>query len=154
MTRKIFPLTTRGSAMVGKFVIFVILSGCGWLCDFLTFSLLTRVVGISPFAANFISSYVGITFVWFASLKPVFGRCGADHNRYIVLYWTYQLVSILIYSQLLNVVIHLLGQSGIELRGSGQLAIAAKVIITPFNLGTNFIFLRVLTRHMRESDIH
>ncbi|WP_454752336.1 GtrA family protein [Cupriavidus necator] len=138
---------------MGKFILFAALSAFGWLCDLLTFSLLGNV-GIPPFPANFASSYVGVTFVWFTSLKSVFGRSGPQHNRYIVIYWAFQFISILIYSQILSAVVYLLGHANFPILQNGHLALAAKFIITPFNLGTNFLFMKFLTRLMHKPKLH
>lgn len=123
------------------FLPFLLLSGLGWLCDFATFALLSRKFGLAPFAANFVSSYVGVTFVWFTSLKTVFRRAGT--RRGLMLYWAYQLFSILAYSQVLQSVAQALAAS---LPAAG---LAAKILVTPFNLATNFLFMKFLTRSLR-----
>ncbi len=133
-------------------MLFAALSGCGWICDFLTFTLLDKYFGAPPFAANFASSYVGVTFVWFTSLKSVFGRSGPGHNRYIVVYWAFQFLSILAYSQILSHLVNILQQSSIAAWAGGHLAIAAKIIITPFNLVTNYVFMKGLTRFMHHPN--
>lgn len=135
-----------------KFLLFAALSGCGWICDFLTFTLFDKYFGVPPFAANFASSYVGITFVWFASLRSVFGRSGPGHNRYIGFYWAFQFLSILVYSQILSLLVTILQQSSIATWGANHLAIAAKVVITPFNLVTNYMFMKALTRFMHNPN--
>lgn len=129
------------------FLSFLLLSGLGWLCDMLTYTALVRLGGIAPFGANVVSSYVGVSFVWFTSLGSVFRRSGAGSGRFLLLYWCYQFVSIMAYSQLLQLAAAVLAsQSGVLAQHS---ALAAKIIITPFNLVTNFLFMKVLTRHMR-----
>jgi len=129
------------------FLGFLLLSGLGWLCDMLTYTSLVRLAGVSPFAANVASSYVGVSFVWFTSLGMVFRRSGDHSGRFLLLYWCYQFISIMAYSQLLQ-----LGSAALA-GGAGALAqhsaVAAKIFITPFNLVTNFLFMKVLTRRMR-----
>ncbi len=129
------------------FLGFLLLSGLGWLCDMLTYTALVRLAGVSPFAANVASSYVGVSFVWFTSLGTVFRRSGHGASRYLMLYWCYQFVSIMAYSQLLQLTAAALAShiSAPVL----QSAVAAKIIVTPFNLVTNFLFMKVLTRRMR-----
>jgi len=132
-----------------NFLAFVFLSGLGWICDFLTFLLLVKVVGVSSFVGNFISSYVGVTFVWFVSLKMVFNRRTDGQAIFLFAYWCFQFFSILGYSQSLRVVdLALLNTYSSSLVGQNP-EIAAKIIITPFNLLTNFIFMKFLTRFMR-----
>jgi len=133
------------------FLRFLLLSGLGWLCDFATFALLSRGFGVPPFAANFVSSYVGVTFVWFTSLGIVFQRAGS--RQALLLYWGYQFVSILAYSQLLQAMAATLSMAlqGADVpaawRSTGPLA--AKIVVTPLNLLTNFLFMKYLTRSMR-----
>jgi putative flippase GtrA len=132
------------------FIAFVVLSGVGWLCDFVTFTLLVKLFEVHSFEANFVSSYVGITFVWFVSLKMVFKRSGKGRSTFLVVYWGFQFVSILTYSQLLHMVADAI-PSVIQLEQVSQNSgIAAKIVITPFNLVTNFIFMKFLTRFMRK----
>lgn len=123
---------------------FVALSGLGWLCDLGTFTLLVRLGGWDAAAANIASSYVGVTFVWFTSLKTVFQRRG--DSRFLLLYWGFQLGSILAYSYLLGLL-----AAALPLPAAWQdwRALAAKIIITPFNLASNFVFMKALTRHLR-----
>lgn len=129
------------------FLGFLLLSGLGWLCDMLTYTALVRLAGVSPFAANVASSYVGVSFVWFTSLGTVFRRSGEGAGRFLLLYWVYQFVSIMAYSQLLQLAAAVLaGHAGAPALHS---AVAAKIIVTPFNLVTNFLFMKVLTRRMR-----
>lgn len=123
---------------------FIALSGLGWLCDMTVFTLLVRLAGWDSAAANIASSYAGVTFVWFTSLKTVFQRAGS--GRFLLIYWAFQFVSILLYS-------HLLGRLAAALPPLGEWehyrALAAKILITPFNLVTNFMFMKTLTRAMR-----
>jgi putative flippase GtrA len=134
-----------------RFLGFSLLSGVGWLCDFSIFSLLVKLFGMQGFPANLISSYCGVTFVWFTSLKLVFNRRAKGQERFLVIFWCYQFGSILAYSQVLSLIVHGIQQLGkLELIGQNAI-IVAKIIITPFNLLTNFMFMRYLTRFMREA---
>lgn len=131
---------------------FALLSGIGWCLDFLAFTVLVKLAGLSPFAANLLSSYVGITFVWFASLRVLFDRAG--HAGFLVAYWGYQLASILAYSQLLEAVAAGLAREAGWLAAAGGAALAAKIVVTPFNLLTNFVFMKLLTRAMPRPAHH
>ena len=135
-------------SLTRAFIGFAVISGIGWLCDFLTFSILANVFFMKAFWANFVSSYVGVTFVWFTSLKTLFRRSTTGSNHFLVGYWFFQFVSILLYSQLLQIVAgNLAGLAVLAQSGLGA-EILAKIIITPFNLVTNFIFMKLLTRRM------
>lgn len=122
---------------------FIALSGLGWLCDLTTFTLLMRGAGWDVASANIASSYAGVTFVWFTSLQTVFRRAGS--SRFLLLYWGYQLLSILAYSKLLALL-----AAGLPSLGpwDSYRALAAKIAITPFNLASNFLFMKMLSRHM------
>jgi putative flippase GtrA len=131
---------------------FLIISGGGWMCDFFCYMGAVKVINFSPFLANMISSYVGVTFVWFVSLKAVFGQTYNAKGNYLMFYWVYQFLSILIYSKILHlIVLYFVPKlNGLEGGfGSGFEAVEAKVIVTPFNLMTNFIFMKFLIFFMR-----
>jgi putative flippase GtrA len=132
------------------FFIFTLLSGFGWLCDFLTFSLLIKLFDVKIFTANFLSSYVGVTLVWFVSLNTVFKHSGKGSSTFLLVYWCFQFVSILAYSQLLHMVAIIIPGMIQFAQVASNPEIAAKIIITPFNLVTNFIFMKFLTRFMRK----
>lgn len=135
------------------FLGFAMVSGVGWLCDMVTFTVLVRLLDTPAFLANFISSYAGVTFVWFVSLKMVFRRQGSGRNLFLLVYWGFQFISILGYSQLLHVLAAALPQVTPWHGMPWDADIAAKIIITPFNLITNFIFMKLLVRHMH-ADKH
>ncbi|WP_011296914.1 GtrA family protein [Cupriavidus necator] len=138
----------RLRSLIRLFLGFALLSGVGWLCDMLTFVLLDRVFGVPVFVANMVSSYVGVTFVWFASLKAVFSQQSSHHSGFLLIYWGFQFCSILLYSQLMHFTANTLhAWPGIAPLAVG-VGILAKIIITPFNLVTNFLFMKLLVRFM------
>lgn len=130
------------------FLKFTFLSGVGWLCDFVTFTLLLKLINVPNFIANFVSSYVGVTFVWFTALKLVFMRNSEGRNTFLFIFWGFQFISILAYSHLLHVVAGVVLSEGLMIH-SNYPDIAAKIIVTPLALFTNFLFMRFLTRYMR-----
>lgn len=146
------PPSHRILIQLRLFLKFALLSGLGWLCDFASFTLLVKLVGTPGFLANFISSYVGVTFVWFTSLTKVFGRTGAGRGRFLLTYWGFQLASILAYSQLLHVILSALQSPNVPILLSSQPEISSKIIVTPFNLITNFLFMKFLTRFMQQAS--
>ena len=136
-----------------RFIAFAFISGVGWLCDFLTFTLLISSLDINSFFANFVSSYVGVTFVWFASLKTVFEHDGAARSRHLLFYWGFQFLSILTYSKLLQLMVSMMV---VDLPSAFLLDVKeiGKIIITPFNLFTNFIFMRLLVRCICRKELN
>jgi putative flippase GtrA len=138
-------------ARLPVFLKFTLLSGAGWLCDMVTFVLLVNGAGIPAAVANIISSFVGVTFVWFTSVGMIFGRKGARRWNFLAAYWLFQLASILCYSQFLHAVMLHFATPDMPARLAGQAALAAKIFVTPFNLVTNFLFMRFLTRFMEQT---
>lgn len=136
------------------FLKFVALSGAGWVCDFLSFTILVKFCGVPDFAANFISSYIGVTFVWFTSLHRVFCHTGQVQSRFLFIYWSFQFASILVYSQFLHMVVAALHNFSLLHALDGQFEISAKIIVTPFNLVTNFMFMKSIARFMNRTRSH
>lgn len=139
------------------FLRFAFLSGLGWLCDFVTYTILLTLLEVEPFIANFVSSYVGITFVYATSLRFVFNKQANRHGLFLGVYWLYQFTSILAYSTLLKLLVTSLNALDIYTihtlirENSG---ITAKIIITPFNLFTNFLFMKLLSHYMEEAKTY
>ncbi|QYY80339.1 GtrA family protein [Pseudomonas sp. B21-041] len=130
------------------FLGFLLVSGVGWILDLLSYTTLTQAFDVSPAFANFASSMVGVTYVWLIALNRVFKQGG--HGKYIFLpiYWTYQAVSILGYSMLISIVVVKLVDFGIDQVLPLPAAVLAKLMVTPVNLLTNFLFMTVLTKFM------
>ena len=137
-------MTLKIALQLKQFLVFAFFSGIGWLLDFFVFSLMEKVFEFSDFWSNFVSSYVGVSFVWFGSLKAVFNQESKGNFNFLIIYWVYQLISILFYSMIL----HTAAQSIEGMLTSTLLhansGILAKIIITPFNLLTNFLFMKLL----------
>ncbi len=131
------------------FVGFVVISGLGWLLDFLVYSVLTQVLQSGPATANVVSSFVGVTYVWIEALNRLFERGHYSRSVYLPVYWGYQSVSILAYSMLISIMstTSLNDWLAHVLRVPSELTV--KVLITPFNLLTNFIFMKLITKFMR-----
>ncbi|MDU6434067.1 MAG: hypothetical protein E6556_14665 [Pantoea sp.] len=131
------------------FLGFIFISGVGWLLDMLTFAVISQLLGIAPAYANFISSMVGVTYVWIVALNRLFKRQDYSKSFYLPIYWGYQGASILAYSALISIV----AASSFNLKISDILGIhsglVAKIIITGPNLLTNFTFMTILTRFMK-----
>lgn len=134
------------------FLGFLLISGVGWLLDMVSYAALSQLVGVAPAYANFISSMVGVTYVWIIALNRLFDRREYGKSIYLPIYWGYQGASILAYSALISIV----GASTINSRIGDVLGaphdLVAKIIITGPNLLTNFIFMTILTRFMKPGD--
>lgn len=131
---------------------FVFISGLGWLCDFVTFTLLVSFFDLPGFISNFVSSYVGVTFVWVTSLRIVFGSENVVRNHHLLIYWGFQLLSILSYSKLLQLLASYLVAANLLFVIPLNVGVISKILITPLNLATNFIFLKMLIHHMHKKN--
>ncbi len=134
------------------FLGFVLISGVGWLLDMATYAGLSQLFAAKPSYANFISSMVGVTYVWIVALNRLFDRREYGRSIYLPIYWGYQGLSILAYSGLISIVAASAFNSKIgEILGI-PFALAAKIIITTPNLLTNFIFMSALTKFMKPGN--
>lgn len=133
------------------FLGFVLISGTGWILDFLSFSVLTQFFDVSPAKANSVSSMIGVTYVWFVALKRVFDRGKYGGSRYLLIYWGYQFISISLYSLLISI----FATSELNYVLVDRFAIpsdlASKIVLTAPNLLTNFVFMKFLTRFMKSN---
>lgn len=123
---------------------FVGLSGIGWLLDFCVFAILGNVSS-NVIANNFLSSWMGVTFVFLFATRKVFRNNSRIPLKWkYAIYLLYQLILIALVSQLLGFVNGLLLDyvhiSLIE-QFSG---IAAKILVTPITMLLNFIVMKNL----------
>ena len=131
------------------FLGFVLISGIGWMLDMLSYAALSQFMGVAPSYANFISSMVGVTYVWIIALNRVFHRRDYGKSIYLPIYWGYQGASIIAYSTLISVVAASAITSRLGEIVGIPLGIIAKILITGPNLFTNFIFMTILTKFMK-----
>lgn len=120
-------------------------SGIGWLMDMSIFSILT-FFSLSEVIANIISSFVAITFVYSVSTKKLFQNKdkNLDLKKKYILYILYQIVIVSISSLTIGGIASL-----IEKNVSWDLLlkfskIAAKILVTPFTMILNFLFMKFL----------
>ena len=123
---------------------FVGLSGIGWLLDFCVFAILGNVSS-NVIANNFLSSWMGVTFVFLFATRKVFRNNSRISLKWkYAIYLLYQLILIALVSQLLGFVNGLLLDyvhiSLIE-QFSG---IAAKILVNPITMLLNFIVMKNL----------
>jgi putative flippase GtrA len=131
------------------FLGFVLISGVGWLLDMMSYAAFSQLAGMAPAYANFISSLVGVTYVWFIAINRLFNRREYGKSIYLPVYWGYQGASILAYSALISIVAASAINSKISEIFGVPFGLVAKIIITAPNLLTNFIFMTILTRFMK-----
>jgi putative flippase GtrA len=130
------------------FMGFLLVSGIGWILDLVSYITLTQVFGLPAAYGNFISSMIGVTYVWAVALKRVFNRGGANGFKFLPVYWGYQTLSGLAYSMLISFVIVELISFKVDQVVTLPAAVLAKILVTPANLLTNFMFMAILTKFM------
>jgi putative flippase GtrA len=133
------------------FLGFVLISGVGWLLDMASYAGLSQFFTLPLSFANFISSMVGVTYVWIVALNRLFDRREYGRSIYLPIYWGYQGISILAYSALISIVAASAFNLKIEKLFEVPSALVAKIVITAPNLITNFIFMSFLAGLMKSS---
>lgn len=136
-----------------KFLQFVLVSGVGWLIDFGIYTVLTRLCAFPVAGANYLSSMVSVTFVFFVSTKKILETRGGSWWRKYLLYVLYQLLLITAVSFLAQWIDRLL--HGWTLLCSVPLlrrntALLSKILITPITMVCNFFVLRRIAEGKRE----
>ncbi len=121
---------------------FIGISGIGWVLDFITYVILGFFNENHSFN-NFISSWVGVTFVFIFATRRVF-----ENNSHISL-WIKYLIYIIYQIVLITFISRMLGQideiilfyaaGGFISKISG---ILAKIIVTPITMFLNFFVLK------------
>ncbi|WP_085790022.1 GtrA family protein [Roseivivax jejudonensis] len=138
--------------MHSNFLVFAIVSGCGWLLDVgLTMGLVQ--LGASPFWSSMIGAAVAVSFVYVVSLNRIFSVEGALGARGFPAYLIWQAVAIFIASALVAWLSHALlpMAAALPVQAADPLALAsgaAKALVTPITLLANFLFMRWLTRRL------
>lgn len=124
-----------------KLTLFIITSGFGWLLDMMIFFSCVHYFNIPVIISNFISAGMAVIFVFFLSTKHIFQNVGSSISLKLVIYIFFQLVSIVIYSFIIEWISSLFVYFQ-SINGVRQ--IAAKIIVTPLSLITNFIVMKYL----------
>lgn len=123
---------------------FVLISGMGWLSDILVYFVATHLFLASSFSANFLSSFIGVTLVWFLSMKSLFNVTSSSRRYFLFLYWAWQAISIFWYSRIIQELEGYLSRYYMSGFLFSYYSMIAKIVITPINLLTNFLFIRWL----------
>jgi putative flippase GtrA len=135
-----------------KLMKFAALSGAGWTLDLIAISCFLRL-GVGVFTANFASSCVGLTFVYFTAARFVFRKYPQRFGRFLTTYLAYQCLSILVYSCVLDWLVRSIDSTHVASPGGLSMGVLAKVLITPLSVTTNFLFMKLLTSFMRDLSL-
>lgn len=118
------------------------LSGIGWLLDFGSFTLL-GMVSNNLVLNNFLSSWVGVTFVFLTATRKVFRNNSriSLKIKYLI-YLIYQVILILLMSKLLNEInILIVTNINVEVVKTYS-GILSKILVTPISMILNFFVMK------------
>ena len=121
---------------------FVGLSGIGWILDFCTYTILG--FGFKNVVVNnFISSWIGVTFVFIFATRNVFkNNSRISLKKKYFIYLGYQLILICLISKLLGYFNqYILSSIAIQLIRDFS-TIISKIIVTPITMVLNFIVMK------------
>ena len=121
---------------------FVGISGIGWILDFIIFNILVGLFGLNISLSNFLSSLVGVTFVFIFSTRKIFeNKILIDIRIKYVIYVIYQIVLIFCASKIVLFINNIFVDYNFIVNYA---YIMAKILITPFTLLINFIVMKFL----------
>ena len=128
------------------FAYFFLISGIGWIIDITVFECLIKLLYTPVFLSNFISSYAALTFVWLRFLRTKKRNPLSVHFYFLLIYWSYHFISIVFYSLIIDLIENSLELNSLIIENK---AVYSKLIMTPFNLLTNFIFIKLLLKKLK-----
>jgi putative flippase GtrA len=130
------------AAFLKQGTLFVMLSGAGWLLDLFAFGALVTIGGVGAGLANVISASLGAMTVYAVARAGIFLSPRTDRSD-VLAYLLYTVASILVWAYCIDALAGVLGQQP-ALEQQGYAALAAKIIVTPMSLITNFVVARFL----------
>lgn len=120
------------------------ISGAGWILDFIIYNILSGIFKINVDTSNFISSLIGVTFVFFISTRKLFiNKSKINTKVKYIIYIVYQLILIFIASRIMVILKAYLSEVNLKLIVN-NISIVVKIIITPFTMIINYIFMKKL----------
>lgn len=129
--------------IIWQFIKFSGISGVGWVIDVCIYLFMINILNMSPFYSNYLSSTIAVSFVYFASVCKIFNFKDGFNYWAFFIYLIYQFLSISGFSFIIDV----LTRYSTVIIPAIQLnyhAITAKIVVTPFTLITNYIFMKLL----------
>lgn len=113
---------------------FGMVSGIGWLIDFLLFVLLCWL-GAPVWGANAVGASMAVLFVFFAAVRRVFEYEGRYLIGKLMIYAAYQAIAILAASLLIDGLSQYVGLT----------PVLSKILVTPITFYANFQFMSLIT---------
>lgn len=120
------------------------ISGIGWIIDFTIYTLLTKLFNLNINVCNMISSFVGVSFVFFMSTRKLFiNNSKINIKIKYIIYVIYQIILIVAVSNIMVLLKDNLLYIDIYLIVK-YINIITKIIVTPFTMIINFVFMKNL----------
>ncbi len=153
--------------MKTSFLSFSVVSGGGWLID-VAIAVLLVGYGFSPFIASVVGAGTAVTFVYILSRLVIFSRQKLGTLNDYAIYALWQVFAILAASFLVALIAFFAEPFASQIMFAGNnlskdmldpLAIATgigKLLVTPFTLAANFLFIRWLANctHIPEKPVN
>lgn len=131
---------------IGKFLV---VSGTGWLMDFMIYLSLTIKLNFPVGYSNFISGIPALTFVFLVSTRKIFkyNTAGFSLKKKYSIYFLYQMILIVIISSLGQILYSIISVSSFYniVIIKEYLKIIIKLIITPITMILNFCAMKILS---------
>ena len=124
------------------------ISGLGWIIDFIIYNTLSYI-GCRVFISNIISSMVGVSFVfWFSIRKTFVAKSNGIKLKYkFIIYIVYQCILIFLISQLVDIINVSMMSSGITFIHDYSITIS-KILVTPITMICNFVVMKILVERL------
>ncbi len=132
---------------MNKAVKFVIVSGIGFILDFIIYTILVNITPLNVNIANMISSLIGVTYVFIISTRKIFenNKNNIPLKYKYLIYVIYQIILILLASYCVLLLKNLFLNINIDIINKFS-KILAKMFITPFTLTINYFAMKKLTK--------
>lgn len=133
--------------MIRQGLLFVAVSGGGWLLDLLVFVTLSGPAGWPPVVANMASGSCGALFVFAMSARGIFARNHGSMAQKIAMLLVFNLAVIVVCSFILGWIVDeltIVVAAAQVFVPPVAIRIAAKMLVTPVTLVLNFVVVRFL----------
>lgn len=136
-------MTNRFKGIFSQAIHFFAISGIGWLIDICFYSILS--IWVPVLISNIISSSISITYVYMMSTKKIFSNKNTFNLKVKYIFYIFYQVFIILLSSFIIAQISDFLIVNISVYFIYKYAkICAKILVTPFTMVTNFIFMKFL----------
>jgi len=129
-----------------KALVYVGFAGSGWVLDMALFWCLVSA-GLAPGLANLVSASIAAMTVYWAAQRFLFGATTFSGRRFLT-YLAYTEANIVFWAFVIQLLAGFLWDKG-WLPAETSAALAAKVLVTPLSLASNYLVTRFLAQGQR-----